>query len=449
MADRAAPPSLVEATHDLADMVSGLQWDELPTRVRDGLRLVLLDLLGVTLAGANTAEHQALSEVWELSAGPATVLGTGRTASVSDAVWLNATASCCLELDEGNKYAQGHPGAHVLFAALAEAQALGVSGPEFLVAALVGHEVAARFGRALRRDPRVHTHGHWGALGAAAAVARLHRLSPSHTAAAIDAAGGLVLATPWESALRGSFVRNTWVAAANTNGRVAAMLAKAGIASVDGTPGLTLGELLGELDTGPLVARLGGRFDVNHGYFKRHSSCSYTHPPADACLRLRAEGGFAPGEIASVLVETNRLAAPLSRVGPPSRLAAMFSIPYVVAVALTEGAVRPGGFDRQHREDATLRALAEKVQVRATAEMDARLPDERAARVTLTLRNGQSLVSEVANPVGDAAHQPFDRARIDRKLAQLVGEHNATRLGRIVDELDTARSVNEVLSQLS
>jgi 2-methylcitrate dehydratase PrpD len=252
-------------------------------------------------------------------------------------------------------------------------------------------------------------------------VARLRRADGDATAAAIDAAAGLALAAPWESALRGSFVRNTWLGAANVAGTVAACLGVAGLADVDGTPDLTLGGLLGELMPEELTVELGTRFDVSWGYFKRHSSCSYTHPPVDAVLAILEDAPLDPATVASVLVETNRLAAPLNGVELPTRLAAMFSIPYVVAVALTEGAVLPEAFDEAHRQDPELRRLMAAVRVRRTDEMDRRLPAERAARVTVTTTDGTTHVRDVPNPVGDADHLPFGWAEVIAKLTRLLG----------------------------
>src|SRR5690606_36192325 len=159
---------------------------------------------------------------------------------------------------------------------------LRVSGPRLLTAILAGYEVAARFARACVPRPGLHPHGNWGATGAAAAVGVLYDLDASRLAAAIDAAGGLVLATGFESALAGSFVRNTWVGCAGVAGLTAANLARAGLGTVDGTAASTLGGLLGSMEPAELVDALGDRIDITGGYFKRHASCSYTHPPADA-----------------------------------------------------------------------------------------------------------------------------------------------------------------------
>jgi 2-methylcitrate dehydratase PrpD len=437
------------ALSHLGSFAEEARWRDVPSPLRDRLLLTLLDTVGVIVAGARTGELRDLVAAWDPPAGPARLFGTTHSAPVDAAAWLNGTAACSLELDEGNKYARGHPAAHVFPAALALAQARGASGEDLCTALLVGHEVAARFGRATTTTAGLHPHGHWGAAGAAAAAGRLLALSADAIAAAIDAACGLVLATHFGSALRGTFVRNTWIGAANANGLVAARLAAAGLATVDDTPELTLGELLGSFDPAQLTEELGSRFDVQHGYFKQHASCSYTHPPADAVLELRrSHPDVSADDVAAVDVDTHRLAAPLDRKEFPTRLAAMFSIPYVVAAALVEGGCPPAAFDDVHRRDPAMRRLADTVTVHQDDQLDARLPAERPARVTLRLRDGRVLTAEVPNPVGDADHHPFGRTEIDAKLQALIGRDDAVALAQTVDALPRADDVTDLLAQV-
>lgn len=435
----------------LADVVVPLQWDRLSRRVRHRALLTLTDTVGTAVAGARTAELRRLLAAWDPPPGPARLFGTGRHAGVDDATWLNGTALCTLELDEGNKHAQGHPGAHVAPSTLAVAQATGASGPELLTAFVAGYEVAARFGRAVTRRPELHTHGHWGAAGSAAAVARLRGLDAACTAAAVDAATGLVLVTPWPVVMAGSFVRNLWAAGAGVAGIVGTRLAVAGLAEEVGTSAHTLGSVVGRLDPDRLVEGLsydlvGGSL-LTEGYVKRHASCSYTHPAADAVLRLRDEG-LRPEDVTGVRVETHALAAPLAPLATRTRLAAMFSIPYVVAVALLDGEVAPGGFDDARRQDRDVLAMAERVAVEHTADLDTRLPAERVSRVTVWLRDGSTRTVEQPNPVGDADHEPFGPAEVHAKLERLLGAADAQRVVDAVAQLPAAQDVRPVLDAL-
>lgn len=440
--------TLEQSIAELGLFAAQLRWEAVPEEVCSALTLVLLDGVGVTVAGARTPELITLRETWPLQPGAISILGTGVDCAAHDAMWLNGIAACCLELDEGNKFTRGHPSAHVLFAVLAESQARAVAGEEFMAALLVGHEVASRFGRAMTGRPGLHPHGHWGALGAAAAVARLRGLDAETIAGAIDAAAGLVQAPTWESALRGSFVRNAWIGAANVAGTVAANLAEAGLTSSDGTPELTLGGMLGELDVTSLTDELGALFHCTLSYLKIHSSCSYTHPPADAIIALRQQEHVELDRVSHVLVETHGLAAPLDRTEVRTRLAAMFSIPYVLAVALLEGEVAPDSFDPAHRRDPRLRGFMDKVEVRETTEMTDRLPTERAARVTLTLDNGRQVSREVSNPIGDAGNRPLDRLDVLHKLARLLGERDAQLVADVIDRLAQAPDVGVLVANI-
>ncbi|MET8233624.1 MmgE/PrpD family protein [Micromonospora sp. NPDC005298] len=427
--------STVEAVAGLGAWAAALRWSDVPDAVRDRLGLVLLDSLGVTVVGARQAEQRALVAAWRPGAGPAPLVGAGATTTVEAAAWLNATAMARLELDEGHKYAKGHPAAHGLPAVLALAADLGASGPETMSALLVAYEVAARFGRATTLRAGAHPHGSWGVAGAAAGCARLLGLPAEGVAAAIDAGAGLPVAGHFASALDGNPVRDAWLGASNVSGLAAARMAAAGVARNTGTPSLSLGDVLGRFDPAPLTDGLGTRWDVRLGYFKRHASCSFTHPAADAALLMRAEG-LTLDDVQEVLVETHSLAGGLDRTRWDSRLAALFSTPFVVSAALVHGTVDPAVSADDRRDDPRVRALAAKVVLRVAPDLDARLPDERAARVTVRTLGGSPRVVEVPNPVGDAAHHPMAEGDV---LALL---------GRLLDP-DAVRAVHEVAAGLA
>ena len=100
-----------------------------PGRGARARRLVLADTVGAILGGSQEPEVRRLHAGADRAAGPATVLGAG-FALVEPwwAIVANGLAGTMLELDEGNRFARGHPGIHVLPAALAEAERLGQSG---------------------------------------------------------------------------------------------------------------------------------------------------------------------------------------------------------------------------------------------------------------------------------------------------------------------------------
>jgi 2-methylcitrate dehydratase PrpD len=123
----------------------------------------------------------------------------------------------------------------------------------------------------------------------------------------------------------------------------------------------------------------------------------------------------------------------------------MFSIPYVVGVALVTGGCCPAAFDESRRADPAVRRLVDLTRVVGTEEFDRRLPEERAARVTLKLRGGATLVAEVPNPVGDVAHRPFGLREIRDKLDGLLERGTGEDLEALARNLLGCKNVNDVL----
>jgi len=408
----------------------------------------LLDSFAVALAGAQTPEAERLAATWPLPAGESTVWGTNRTTDPATATLLNGISLCSLELDEGNKFARGHPGAHVLPAAVAEAERLSRSGEELRAAFLAGYEISARIARAFQPRPGLHPHGTWGAIGAAVAVAKLNGADARTIAGAMDAAAGLSLAPPFSAATTGTFVRNTWVGEAGAHGITAARLALAGLGPTHETGMAVFDGLLGALDLNEIVAGIGERWEISGGYFKRHSACNYTHPPADAALEIRTRPEFRTEQVAAIPVETHALAVPLDEAHPASRLAAMFSIPHVVAVALARGECAPEDFAPEALDRPDIARLRSLVAVSLDADIDSRRPAQRGARVTVRLRDGSVLTNEVPNAIGDADFHPFDRARIEEKAAALLGHDRAASVAGLVDALPRTPDIRTITTAI-
>jgi 2-methylcitrate dehydratase PrpD len=437
------------AVDEVAAFACSWSWSDADTRVRAAVSRVVFDSVVVTIAGGNLAEAHRRRASLPSASGPATVFGADQPTAVSDAAWHNGCSMVALELDEGDKRIRGHASAHVLPAALAVAEARAVRGPELATAFVVGHEVASRFGAATVLHPGVHPHGTWGATGAAAAVARLHDADRRAMAAAIDAATALAHATSFDVATDGLPVRDGWVGAANTAGIWAWTLADP-VRSATGVGANSLGRLLGTLDPAVLRSGFGDDLAIVGGYMKRHASCSYTHPPADAALALREQRAVGDGsDIDIVVVESHHLAARLHTTTWPTRLAAMFSVPYVVATALLAGHLGPEQFDDEHRADPQRARLASRVRLVHDPAFDRRLPQERAARVTVRWSDGSTLAKEVANPVGDSDGQPLSDEDLRRKAISLLGSADAVDgVHELVTELLVAGDVRRPMAEL-
>ncbi|MFG6475549.1 MmgE/PrpD family protein [Microbacterium sp. P06] len=422
-----------EALRALAEWASGSPLASAGDEARSALDRAVANLLAVTAGASALPEQSALREAWALSGGPATVIGSGRRVSVESAVWLNGVASVATERDEGNRYSKGHPAAQTVFAVLALAESLDVSGPRVWDALLVAYEVAARVGRATTFAPKVHTHGPLGAAGAAAGCALLLGADAEGVARAIDTGAAMAPSTSWDAVYSGSAVRDQWVGQGALAGLAAARYAVAGLPAGAGGIGATLGGSLGVIDLDLLVDGLGSTTLVTSSYLKQHSACAYTHGPVDAALGVRAQlraAGVEASRIRSVRVDGVASAAALPAREWTTRHGAYFSVPFAVASALLYGDVAA------HRADTPAppehAALARLVDVHdATESLAPRSATSRPARVTVVLDDGRTFSSAVTHPEGDAVDTPFSAPRIDELLTEAVAPLGLT--GRDVD----------------
>ena len=155
-----------EKIEELARFVARTGWDDMPEAVHRRAKLVLLDTIGVTLAGAARPEVIGLRE--RLLAGPgrgATVLAPGLPqADIRTAAMLNGIAARSVELCEGANGLQPSP--HILPGVLAIAEQRGLGGRAMLAAFVLGYEVAGRLNRAYTQRAFSHPNGQLSLLGA-------------------------------------------------------------------------------------------------------------------------------------------------------------------------------------------------------------------------------------------------------------------------------------------
>src|SRR6185295_8133336 len=78
------------------------------------------------------------------------------------------------------------------------------SGADMLTALILGYDAGARLGMAMKSRPLAHQNGQAALLGAAAAGARLRRLSAADTSATMRVAATLVLTPSYNNAVNGA-----------------------------------------------------------------------------------------------------------------------------------------------------------------------------------------------------------------------------------------------------
>lgn len=405
----------MHAITELAEFVSSFQEDDLPDEAREAVSRHVLDLMGATAAGlhsplAEAARQTALESYGE---GPCSIWLTDRTSSVVGAAMANSAAASALDIDDGHRGSGGHPGAGVIPAALAVAQAIGSSDAEIMAAIALGYEVGLRIAASRPVETvELYATGRWVNYGAAAAAARLLKLDATQTAHAIGIAGSegpVIYLTP-TSQFEGSSVKEG-IPPAVVAGITAAYRARAGA-----TGPLDLLDDENRFIRPLLTGKLGASWEVQKCYLKPYACCRYMHAAIDAILDMREEGSA----IQALRIETFPQALRLANERAPATLeGGQYSFYFSCALAALHGREALQPVQRERLSDAAVIDLAARIELEASSDFVGAFPVGTPARVVIDQGNGAQ-EKIVLHPLGDVAN-PLTREQVRDKFKNIAG----------------------------
>src|SRR5262249_49240711 len=170
------------------------------------------------------------------------------------------------------------PGTHGGPGALAVAEERRLDGRRLLEAIIAGYEVGSRIGGATTARANVHSHGTWGTISTAVAVARLGGASAEEIRAALNLAASMSPAHTWTPALDGATIRNLSPGRSAFQGILAVELERCGFTGLGDAPSDVYGTILADrFEPALAVAGLkalerggGGRgaYRIEQNYFK-------------------------------------------------------------------------------------------------------------------------------------------------------------------------------------
>jgi 2-methylcitrate dehydratase PrpD len=431
----------------LATCVHDTKLSRLPASTVAASKLVLLDTIGAMVAGSALPENVRLARMAARRSphGLSTLVGHGLKSDSLLATFTNATAGVALEMDEGNRLGGGHPAIHVIPGALAVAEEMGADGRRLLEALIAGYEVGSRLGGATLARPNVHSHGTWGTISTAAAVARLNDLPADEIRHVINLSASMTPANSWTPALEGATIRNAYPGRSGLEGILALDLHRAGFTALDDAPSDVYGTLLAEsFEPEAAVAGLGESYRIEQNYFKFHACCRMNHPALDAVMSLRAQHRFTDDDVASVHITSIPFGLRMLDTEPQSMLGAKFSIPYAVAAALVLGRTDTAAFEDRVLDDARIRAMAKRIDVAADDEMALKRADYPTAHVRIGLRDGRTLSQTTGVVRGDAANPVSSGEVVGKFLSLASGVLSDGRAHEIIEAVDTVDTLKDV-----
>lgn len=420
----------------LAQFVACTGWDDMPEAVHRRAKLVLLDTIGVTLAGAVRPEVIGLRE--RLLVGPgrgATVLAPGLPqADIRTAALLNGIAARTVELCEGARGLQPSP--HILPGVLAIAEQRGLGGRAMLGAFILGYEVAGRLNRGYTQRAFSHPNGQLSLLGAAAAGARLQGLDGAAVSLAMRVATTMLMTPSYNNTVAGGTTLNLPAGLGAVAATLAPEMAAAGFTAREDAVEEALGVMVGAgFAPEKLPDDMGRRWEILENYFRFYACCNPIHAALDSLAETLDALKPRPEEVARIEVQTFAFASVMRNPAPPNYFASKYSLPHAAAVLIARGGLGFAEIDDSALEDPVVAALRPLVQIAEDPAMTARsTPTLRPARVTLTLKDGRSATAARENSVRDTLKEDPE-PQVRAKFRQLAAAH-LTQAG--IDALEVA-----------
>ena len=448
-------------TLGLAEFASRLRLADVPAPTLERVRACLLDTIGCVGLGSRQEWSRIVNE-WVRRQGGVEQAGLwttdfrGPAASVALGIGTMAHA---FDLDDYHN-AKLHPSAPVVPAALAVAEARGLSGERALAAIVAGSEVMIRVSLAAGPGPARmrgwHLTAVCGTLGAAAAVANLLELSPAQTASALGLAGtqsgGL-----WAFTADGSQSKRFHPGRSAQSGIIAAELAELGyegpVQILEAADGGLLAALSPSPDPARAVAGLGEVFEYGRTSIKPYAACGSLHSSVDAVLDLAREENLQADQVERMVMGTSSVV--VRQCGfeyqPLGVLQAQMSAQYVLAIALLDRACLVAQFEPDRLRDPAVLDLARRVEIVEDETIEREYPAKYSTVVDFVLKDGRRISRRVEEPRGSDL-RPLSQAEVREKFDLIAAgawsaerrEAIANRVARL-ETLGSARELTDLL----
>jgi 2-methylcitrate dehydratase PrpD len=438
----------------LAKFAAETRWEDVPAPVQRQTKLVLLDTIGVILAGSVRPEVVQVRERMATTAGTgATVYAHGwPTHDPRTAALLNGIAGRAIELCEGLRLASGQPAIQILPGMLAVGEHAKSSGKELLAALAAGYDVAARLGMAFTPRPLAHQNGQAMLLAAAAAGARMRGLDAAGVSRAMRISAVLMMTPSYMNTGAGATALNIAGGMSGFAGALAPDLALAGIEAQENAIEEALGQMVGDgFNTEHLLDELGTRWEITRNYFRLYACCNPIHPALDVLKAALAELKPRAEDIDHIEFATYRFASVMRGANPPNFFASKYSLPHAAAVMVVRGRAQHSEIDDSALLDPVITALRQRVTVAEDPAMSALVPKLKPARVTVTLKNGRSATHACESHEGDF-NQPYAETVLRDKFRELAGhvlsEQDVAQVEQAIDRCEEWQSVSDFTALL-
>lgn len=442
-------------TEELARFAATVKYDEIPERVREHCKNLLLDTLACALPGHQGEEtHQVAALATALAQSKESSIIGGDRLSLAGATLLNGYLITAVTMCDVHRPTTSHITPEVMPPALAVAERDAMSGRDLLTALAVGCETTTRVGIGLDyqafRARGFHGPGVIGPFGAAAAVGRLLGFNPDTMASAFGLAGSQAAGT---FAAWGTPTVKFHQCRGALSGLMAALLAQQQFVATRQFLTAADGGLYNSYSNGgrpeAVIEGLGERWELEQIALRLWPSASTIQGLITALFDLVEKYDIR-------LDQTRKLRASMSKVAfdmhgifakYKGKFQALLSSHYVAAVILKDNELTLAQFEPARYNDPQLmKFAAEQVEV---------IPDPTLvgtqALVEAETKDGKRFSVKCDNPLG-SPENPLSRAQVEGKFRTyakaLLSESRIEEVIGIVAQLEKLESTRRLMDIL-
>lgn len=421
----------VSISKEFAHFIATLRYEDIPEEAHEQAAFCLLDAVGNMIAGADSigAKYPGLSLLFENGTRESSIIGGTKT-SARGASFVNAVMARSLDLDDGHRFAMGHPGSVLIPVALSISEHLHLSGREMIAAIVAAYEIYARSGSVI--NPRAYSDlgfestGICGAIASAALIAKCRGMDEDTTSHALGIAasfsGGLI-----EYQNDGSHGKYLCPALAGTMGFQATDLALGGFTGpvniFEGKHGFFHAHGT-DCTTETVLNGLGSYFGILDTYFKIHCCMRGLHASIDSLLTLTETHGIMPNMVEKITVKTTPFVKRLDKAYPTTLQEAQSNLPFVLITALLYGKVDKKSLLNALENDA-VRTMKSMVSIVLDEDVcrywEANPSHWGASRIEILLKAGRLFAAWTPIARGEKEY-PLSRAQLIEKFMTLVQE---------------------------
>ena len=444
----------VPLSSELAAWAARVRFEDLPADVIESTKLRVLDVIGLCLAGAETAFGRSTREaaVAISPVGPCRILGFGDKVGVTAAAFANGALSQALEYDDTHNESIVHMSSPAVAAALALSEFTAVSGRDLITAIALANEISCRVGSVSSGELHkrgFHPTGLFATFGAAYLASKLLGLDAEAMARAAGIAGSFAsgLLECWVDGTQTKFLHPGWSA---QSGITAAMLARSGVTGpacvFEGRWGLFASHVQdprAHRDFARINTDLGSHWESRNSSFKPFPAAHVIHPYISAAIRLR-KSGIRPEQIERVDCPVTGfivgiVCEPTSeKFAPASDSHGRVSLQYSVAEALYFGALGKNAYSDESRRNPEILALARKVHYRVDPDYPG--PGRFKGAVSVTLKDARRF-TEVEEYNRGSAENPMSYeelcAKFEENVSGFLGAERRASIAEQIQRLET------------